>query len=611
MRFSSSRTRSVVAAILLAAIHPPALATNPAPTVPPKTDPIETQRPHSVSGGPDLPKERSRFNPQYASLLDDAVSALKHRILNSPPFMMEERLAHFERLEKVLKNPAVEIAEKYRQILDAYRIELDYSKSVRAYRGLLTIDREERLVDFLGIGRLALYYQTMNGTESGIWRADQQRWQRLSNEDNEDIAQALRTARKIDPPQLIVLPLFGPASTSAQGRPAKTRSVRLPSSSLRKVSLDFPPSSEFQEALQAVLLENMENLKPYFQQQIAVIDEGINKTLVDQLADSNHKPTLEELSQLFVSLQNLIDAQGRISIFPAQVYAPNGHQSKKQVLSLGGFSLISDGRYLSYSQEADKLVELPRQPASSLRSLAQNFVRADANTLASVAIDPSAGETLQLLVQIPNFRERLDQGGVIGYLILVMGGLAYVLCGYRLLELAVIGKRMRNQLASDQLRPDNPLGRVLQRLDQSKSDEREVLYLTVEETIMTEQSQLERHLTLLKLVAAIAPMLGLLGTVTGMIKTFQLIALYGSGDPKLMSGGISEALVTTVEGLVIAIPLLLLHTLLATKSRNLGTLLEAHASYALSQRLERTVEYSPHMDATLTDRIPQAGDRHE
>src|SRR5690606_33723437 len=119
------------------------------------------------------------------------------------------------------------------------------------------------------------------------------------------------------------------------------------------------------------------------------------------------------------------------------------------------------------------------------------------------------------------------------------------------------------------------------------TNQEEVLYLTVEEALSGEQARLERVLPFLKLAAAIAPMLGLLGTVTGMIKTFQAIALHGSGDPKLMSGGISEALVTTVEGLVTAIPILLLHSLLTAKSQTLSALLEAHASAALAARLER------------------------
>ena len=145
---------------------------------------------------------------------------------------------------------------------------------------------------------------------------------------------------------------------------------------------------------------------------------------------------------------------------------------------------------------------------------------------------------------------------------------------------------MRRQLFGGNWQPDNPLGRILSKLEQSPMNDDEALYLVIEDALAAEQADLDYGLTFLKLIAAIAPMLGLLGTVTGMIETFQAIALQGSGDPKLMSAGISEALVTTVEGLVTAIPILLLHSLLSGKSQALGALLEAHASAALAQRLE-------------------------
>jgi len=271
------------------------------------------------------------------------------------------------------------------------------------------------------------------------------------------------------------------------------------------------------------------------------------------------------------------------------------------VLRLGGFSFIADGRYLVYAPEVDRLVELPRQPSSGLLDLARDFPKAEPESLASVAIDPSSGQTLQLVVQVPNLRERIDQGGMVGYSILMLAALAFALSGYRFTELTLIENRLRRQLQSAELRLDNPLGRVLDRLDRTTMNDEEALYLTVEEALTDEQTKLGRALSFLKLVAAIAPMLGLLGTVTGMIKTFQAIALHGSADPKLMSGGISEALVTTVEGLVTAIPILLLHSLLASKSQALGSLLEAHAAAALAQRFERrhavTAErLSPHQE---------------
>ncbi|BBA35825.1 MotA/TolQ/ExbB proton channel family protein [Methylocaldum marinum] len=341
------------------------------------------------------------------------------------------------------------------------------------------------------------------------------------------------------------------------------------------------------EELFLSIRESAANLKPYYQQLVLAGDAASQRELIDRLSDSRHIPTADELTQLFASLQNQLDALGSVSTFRAPVYAPNGQASEKEVLRLGGFTFLSEGRYLAYSPEVDRLIELSRQPAPNLLDLARDYARADARSLASVAIDPSSGQTLQLIVQIPNLRERIAQGGIVGYLILGLAGFAYALAGYRFVELTRIGQRIRNQLQSPRPRLDNPLGRVLARLDQADTNEEEVLYLTVEEALSREQARLERVLPFLKLVAAIAPMLGLLGTVTGMIKTFQAIALHGSGDPKLMSGGISEALVTTVEGLVTAIPILLLHSLLMGKSQTLTALLEAHASAALAARLER------------------------
>lgn len=154
----------------------------------------------------------SELDQRLNGILSDAVSALKQGIENGPPFLLEERRDRLDRLEKLIRDPAASAAEKYRRVQEAYRVELDYARSVEAYRAVLKIGNDERLVDFLSIGRLALYYQTLDGHESGIWRNDLRRWQRLSGEENEAIARGLRTARKLEPPQLMVLPLPGPKS---------------------------------------------------------------------------------------------------------------------------------------------------------------------------------------------------------------------------------------------------------------------------------------------------------------------------------------------------------------------------------------------------------------
>jgi hypothetical protein len=154
----------------------------------------------------------SELDRRLDSILSEAVSTLKQSIENGLPFLLDERRGRIERLEKLVGDPAADMAEKYRRVQEAYRVELDYARSVEAYRAVLRTGNDERLVDFLGVGRLALYYQTLDGHESGIWRNDQRRWQRLSGEENEAIARGLRAARKLEPPQLMVLPLPGPRS---------------------------------------------------------------------------------------------------------------------------------------------------------------------------------------------------------------------------------------------------------------------------------------------------------------------------------------------------------------------------------------------------------------
>jgi biopolymer transport protein ExbB len=135
-------------------------------------------------------------------------------------------------------------------------------------------------------------------------------------------------------------------------------------------------------------------------------------------------------------------------------------------------------------------------------------------------------------------------------------------------------------------RADNPLGRVLRVYEENQSADVEKLGLKLDEAILKETPALERGIMLLKVLSVVAPLLGLLGTVTGMIKTFQAITLFGTGDPKLMAGGISEALVTTVLGLVTAIPLLLLHSVVSTRSKNLVQVLDEQSVGLVAERAE-------------------------
>jgi biopolymer transport protein ExbB len=150
-----------------------------------------------------------------------------------------------------------------------------------------------------------------------------------------------------------------------------------------------------------------------------------------------------------------------------------------------------------------------------------------------------------------------------------------------------ISRRVRRQLNDSEVSTDNPLGRVLAVYESNRETSIESLELKMDEAIMRETPKLEAMQGTIKVFAAIAPLMGLLGTVVGMIRTFQTITLFGTGDPKLMAGGISQALVTTVEGLIVAIPLVFLHSVLTANSRALIEILEEQSAGIIARFSER------------------------
>jgi biopolymer transport protein ExbB len=145
---------------------------------------------------------------------------------------------------------------------------------------------------------------------------------------------------------------------------------------------------------------------------------------------------------------------------------------------------------------------------------------------------------------------------------------------------------VNRQLKSKTIKTNNALGRVLKVREDNPDVDTETLELKLTEAILGELPKLNSYLTLVKMISVVAPLGGLLGTVTGMIVTFQQITLFGTGDPKLMAGGISTALVTTVLGLVVAIPTTLLYALLNTRSKNIVNILQEQASGVMAERSE-------------------------
>ena len=174
----------------------------------------------------------------------------------------------------------------------------------------------------------------------------------------------------------------------------------------------------------------------------------------------------------------------------------------------------------------------------------------------------------------------------VGWAIIILGLFAAVIAIWRWVVLITTSRAVltaqKNPMASD----GNPLGRVLQVYEANAEADPETLELKLDEQIMRETAQLERFIWLVKVVSVVAPLMGLLGTVTGMIETFQMITLFGTGDPKMMAGGISVALVTTMLGLMVAIPLVLLHALVANSSKRVVDILEEQSTGLVASRAE-------------------------
>jgi biopolymer transport protein ExbB len=309
---------------------------------------------------------------------------------------------------------------------------------------------------------------------------------------------------------------------------------------------------------------------------------------LDKLAQSDGVLGTQQLEQLWFTLQQDMTESSRSVKFPAEILNEDGAAEKVEVVRVGAFSAFAGDRYLSVQSDG-KLLALPRQPSRKFRSQADDF--ADAKSGAEpILIDPTHGTLLAQEAERPDLMERLDQGGMVGYVILLIGVVGALAAAWQFVYLMAVGRRVKQQLGQiDRPSDDNPLGRVLQTFKgdaATAQDDAEVVELRLSEAVLREVPKLERFQAFLRLAVAAGPLLGLVGTVAGMIITFQVITEAGAGDPKLMAGGISQAMIATLLGLGIAIPLLFINALLSARSRAIIQVLDEQSTGLLAQRLE-------------------------
>ena len=336
-----------------------------------------------------------------------------------------------------------------------------------------------------------------------------------------------------------------------------------------------------------VVRQSAGDLKAVLSDSLVSAQYGERLAPVESLANSKALPTVHQLETLWYTLLQEMTESGKVVNFNADVIGADGISRRQAVTRVGTFTAVSDGSYLNFLAETGQLITLSRQPGQPHRSLAEDIGQANSE-VAPMTIDPTRGAILGMLVQSPGPMERVQQGGVIGYIILALGLAGMLVGAERFWRLSRTGSKIRHQLeAPDIPMENNPLGRVLRVFADNRSEDPETLELRLDEAILRETPSLSRGVRIVKLLAAIAPLLGLLGTVTGMIGTFQAITLFGTGDPKLMAGGISQALVTTMLGLIVAVPLLFMHAGIAARSQRFIQILDEQSAGLIARQLER------------------------
>lgn len=330
----------------------------------------------------------------------------------------------------------------------------------------------------------------------------------------------------------------------------------------------------------------------------------------DQLSALQSDDTLasiKDMREMWLLLMEEMTEAGKTVQFKASVINSGGKSKQQDVLRLGTFSLFSEGMFLRYISQNQELLVIDQQPveqssmAAFIKTVNTDAIENRQNVSAAI-IDPTRGDLLAILGQTPSLYERLLQGKEVGMAIVILGIIGFILIIYRFIYLSITWINTQRQLKNLlDINTNNPLGRIfskVKQLDASSRQDDESLQLALDEAILKELPKLEQGHSLIKLFSAIAPLLGLLGTVIGMIATFQSISLFGSGDAKLMAGGISQALVTTVLGLTVAIPLLLGHNVLVSFSKVLIQILDEQSAGVLAKDRESNKAILNHVDVS-------------
>jgi biopolymer transport protein ExbB len=309
--------------------------------------------------------------------------------------------------------------------------------------------------------------------------------------------------------------------------------------------------------------------------------------LGSKMAGASSLASIEDIEKLWHMLQQEIIESGKVVRFNNVVTQADGEELEMEVVRIGSFNVVNENGYLKYDPSEGRLSELAKQPDSRYSGTAANMLDSISGDTVDFGLDVTKGTILGLLVESPTIMDRVHQGSYVGYAIILLGIIGVLIAILRFVALSSDSRKVAAQLKRETATSDNPLGRVLAAYEENSSADTETIELKLSEAALKEMPGLTRGLLFIKVVSAVAPLMGLLGTVTGMIQTFQVITLYGAGDPKMMAGGISQALMTTVLGLLVAIPMVLLHTVVSGQSRKIINILQSQSAGLVAQHSEK------------------------
>ena len=309
--------------------------------------------------------------------------------------------------------------------------------------------------------------------------------------------------------------------------------------------------------------------------------------LAKKMGEGVSVATIEEIEELWYELSRELVASGTVEKFKATVIDNDGESSVEDVVRIGNFNAVAEGKYLTYLSKRGAYETLPRQPGRYLDGTYDIFD--EDSGFVQFAVDPTGpqgGALLVNLISLPSFFEQIQYGRITGYTIILLFLIAIGVFAWRFYALFTINGAVKKQAAGESA-AENPLSRIFAVADQNKTDT-ETLELKLAEQILIERAEIDQYIWVVRLIAVISPLLGLFGTIIGMINTFQAITLFGTGDPKTMAGGISEALVTTMLGLMCAIPATFMAAALSNYSKGILAILEEQSTGMVAVRAEET-----------------------